>query len=200
MRACDNPFRTDRVLGVRYQFTNGDDWDALLARLHDLRYQAAIVGPEGSGKTTLQEDLAARLESQGRSVRWLRLTRENRRAAPGLVKELFAEAAPDDLLFIDGAEQLGFVRWYRLKRRAAPFAGIVINTHTPGWLTTLVSCRTTPEVLRNIVSILVPPSEMPSTERLSALFHEHDGNIRLCLRDLYDVWADDAKRTGFSHC
>jgi len=189
MRACDNPFRTDRVLAVRYQFTNGDDWDTLLGRLHDLQYRAAIVGPEGSGKTTLQEDLAARLVSQGRTVKWLRLNRENRKTASRLVDAMFADATQSDLLFIDGAEQLGSVRWHRLKRRAASFAGLVINTHASGQLSTLVGCRTTPDVLRDIVAKLVPPSDVPSTGQLSALFHKHDGNLRLCLRELYDLWA-----------
>ena len=35
--------------------------------------RAAIVGPEGTGKTTLLEDLAARLAAQGRRIRGLRL-------------------------------------------------------------------------------------------------------------------------------
>ena len=76
MRARDNPFRTDRVLAVRYRLDQGT-FDGLLDRLDALGRRAAIVGPKGSGKTTLLEDLAPRLRDRGFTVRELRLNEEN---------------------------------------------------------------------------------------------------------------------------
>jgi polynucleotide 5'-kinase involved in rRNA processing len=72
VRARDNPFRTERVLRVRFRLPSGT-WDDLLARFEALGRRAAIVGPQGSGKTTLLEDLAPRLRARGYSIRELRL-------------------------------------------------------------------------------------------------------------------------------
>ncbi len=191
MRACDNPFRSDRVLSVRYRFLNGDDWESILGRLDELQYRAAIVGLEGAGKTTLHEELAERLKSQGQSVCWLRLNRENRHLASRLIEQAFVDVTTEDCLFVDGAEQLGFWRWQRLKRRAASLAGLVINTHTPGWLPTLVQCETTSELLHEVTGELTP--DPPSTALLDRLFDQHDGNLRLCLRSLYDLKAAEAE-------
>jgi hypothetical protein len=51
MRARDNPFAVRRVLKLRYRLSESG-WDELLARLERLDHRAAIVGAEGSGKTT----------------------------------------------------------------------------------------------------------------------------------------------------
>ena len=77
MRARDNPFRTERILEIRYR-PQGCSWDDLLRRLAGMDYRAAIVGPEGSGKTTLLEDLEPRLRALGLGVRMLRLDLERR--------------------------------------------------------------------------------------------------------------------------
>jgi hypothetical protein len=195
-RARDNPYRTERVLQVRYRFEEGDDWDSLLQRLAEFRCRAAIVGPEGSGKTTLQEDLADRLAAAGRPIRWLRLNRENRATAAAQVQEALVGCQRDTLLFVDGAEQLGPLQWRRLKRRSRDFGGLVITTHKPGRLPTLIACRTTPQTLQWIVRQLVPPAELPATTLLKSLFNHHAGNLRLCLRDMYDRWGHHG---GTSH-
>jgi adenylate kinase family enzyme len=191
-RARDNPFRVDRVLQVRYRFESGDDWDQLLQRLANFGWRAAIVGPQGAGKTTLQEDLADRLAAEGRPIRWLRLNRENRTTAAARVQEALAGSGPDTLLFVDGAEQLGPLLWRRLKRRSLNCGGLVITTHKPGRLPTLIQCRTTPQTLDWIVRHLVPPAELPETALLERLFNRHAGNLRLCLRELYDRWGQSA--------
>src|SRR5437868_15544127 len=82
VKARDNPFAADRVLRVRYR-PQGWTWEQLLARLEQLDYRGAIVGPEGRGKTTLLEDLGERLKGRGHNVRHLGLTRERPRFEPG---------------------------------------------------------------------------------------------------------------------
>ncbi|MEZ6050646.1 MAG: hypothetical protein R3B91_09740 [Planctomycetaceae bacterium] len=189
MRAADNPFRADRVQSLRYRFHDGDDWESMLARLQKCSFRAAIVGPEGVGKTTLHEELEARLKEAGHPIRWLRLNRENRRQAPALIRRAFADMTPKHLLFIDGAEQLGFWRWQLMKRRAGRLAGLVINTHTPGWLPTLIECKSSVSLLSEVADELLPEELRPPQEMLVSLFDRHAGNIRLCLRSLYDQWA-----------
>jgi hypothetical protein len=188
-RARDNPFRTDRVLQIRYWFEQRGDWDQLLQRLSELGWRGAIVGPEGSGKTTLQEDLADRLAAAGRPIAWLRINRENRSTAGPRLKQVLASSDSRTLVFVDGAEQLGPLLWRRLERRSRQCGGLVITTHQPGRLPTLFECRTTPLTLRRIVGQLLPPDTSPTGESLERLFARSDGNLRLCLRALYDDWA-----------
>jgi MoxR-like ATPase len=67
MIARENPFRADRVLACRYR-PQSVGWDELIDRIQRHRYRAAIIGPEGTGKTTLLEDLAPRLDAMGHSL------------------------------------------------------------------------------------------------------------------------------------
>lgn len=189
MRARDNPFRTERVLRVRYQFVDDTGWDRLLERLEQSAYRGAIVGPEGTGKTTLQEGLADRLEAAGRTVCWLRFHRGIRNSAAQQIAKLRRENSRDDLLFVDGAEQLSWILWLRLRRLSNRYAGLVINSHQPGRLPTLVRCRTTPALLARIVNQLTPHGIEPPADELGNLFRRFNGNLRLCLRELYDRCA-----------
>ena len=71
--AKNNPFATDRVLQIRYT-PQTCTWDELLARLEAMHYRAAIIGADGTGKTTLIEDIARRLAEQGLSCRSIFVT------------------------------------------------------------------------------------------------------------------------------
>jgi len=64
MKARDNPFSSDRILGIRYRLQDLT-WEQLWLRLADMDYRGALVGPQGSGKTTLLEDLASALGERG---------------------------------------------------------------------------------------------------------------------------------------
>jgi hypothetical protein len=187
--ARDNPFRTERILTVRYRHLD-TDWDALLARLASLNFRAAVCGPEGSGKTTLLEDLGALFAAQGRNTRWLTLRPETRSAAAANLKLLLSSSNARDLsLLVDGAEQLGPLNWRYLRQQSRRFAGLLITTHAPGRLPTLIECRTTLPLLASIVEQLVPQDAESLNDDLPRLFSSHGGNIRLCLRELYDRYA-----------
>lgn len=188
LSARENPFRVERVLTVRYRPLD-TDWVSLLTRTRELGYRAAICGPEGSGKTTLLEDLAQRLESAGRPTCWLQLRRETRASSRQQLDQYLASATGDDLLLVDGSEQLGPLEWQRLKRRSRQHAGLIITTHAPGRLPTLIECRTTLPLLASIVAQLVPADADSLHSELPGLMARHTGNIRLCLRELYDRYA-----------
>jgi hypothetical protein len=76
MKARRNPFRSERVEGVRFRFLGDGTWDGLMARLAELGYRGAIVGSDGSGKTTLLDELAPRIAGAGFGVRRLWLNDE----------------------------------------------------------------------------------------------------------------------------
>lgn len=187
--ARENPFATDRVLTIRYRPPHGD-WDELLAKLARLDYRAAIVGPEGSGKTTLLEDLAAPLERRDFRVRRLRLSRERPRFDRVALRAFWASLEPRDAILFDGAEQLGRWGWRRFRFRARRAAGLVITSHRPRMLPTLITCRTSPELLRDIVGELYPTRAAEFNSLLDALYAKHEGNLRLVLRELYDLAAE----------
>ena len=185
MRARDNPFSTDRVLQVRYR-PRGWTWDGLLERLARLEYRAAIVGPEGRGKTTLLEDLEPHLRARGFGVKHLRLTREQPAFDRSWLRDFFTHVTPNDVLLFDGAEQLGRLAWWRFRRLARAARGLVITSHRPGLLPTLVECETDAGLLAEIVRDLVPDG---ASDNCAALLDRHHGNMRDALRELYDQYA-----------
>ncbi len=181
----DNPFAVQRVLKVRFRLPETLSWEDLLDRFATLRRRGAIVGPHGHGKTTLLEDLAPRLEAHGFQVRTISL----REAHPRLDQEdrtVVRSLGPRDVLFLDGAEQLGWLSWMEVRLRTRQAGGLVITSHRPGLLPTLFECETTPELLAGIVSELLDGGEEPEVEELHA---RHRGNVRDALRELYDRWA-----------
>ena len=182
----ENPFAVQRVLAVRYRLS-GTSWDELLERLAALRFRAALVGPHGHGKTTLLEDLGARLAGRGFRVRAVTLHEGDRRLAAAQRRELFKELTASDLLLLDGAEQLGRLAWLEVRTRARGAGGLVVTSHRPGLLPTLHECRTTPELLKGIVGELL--REEIAVEEL---FARHEGNVRGALRELYDRYAASA--------
>ena len=188
MRARDNPFRTDRVLEVRYRPLRGS-WDDLLTNLHALLYRAAIVGPQGSGKTTLLEDLAPRLRERGYTVRELRLDTETPRFAPGFLNRFVASLTPSDVVLFDGAEQLGPIAWRIFRHRCRAAAGLIITGHRPGRLPTLIETATTPELLAALVGQILGDEAREVDPILPDLYARHEGNLRDALRELYDRYA-----------
>ena len=185
MRARDNPFAVQRVLGVRYRLA-GTTWDELMARLAWLRFRAALVGPHGSGKTTLLEDLGARLEQQGFRLRTAILHTGDRRLSAAQRRILFQNVSPSEILLLDGAEQLGRLAWHEVRMRTRAAGGLVITSHRPGLLPTLHECCTTPELLEEILrDLLGSEPGVPATD----LFVRHRGNVREALREMYDMYA-----------
>ena len=187
MRARDNPFRSERVLSLRYRL--GGSWDALLARFETLGRRAAIVGPHGSGKTTLLEDLAPRLREARFAVRELRLDTETPSFDPEFLENFFRSLGPRDVILFDGAEQLGRFAWRRFERRARAAGGVVITSHRPGLLPTLLETSTTPELLGSLVDQILGDHASEVRPLMPDLFERHRGNLREALRELYDRYA-----------
>jgi hypothetical protein len=183
-RPADNPFASHRVEALSFR-SAGLGWRGLTRRMDDLGGHAAVVGPKGSGKTTLLEELARRLEQPvvvripGSCPRpWSTVSAQ----LPRPVTHLHA-------ILIDGSEQLGAVGWRRLLHATRRARYLIATRHRQGRLPTLIECRTEAGLLRNLVEELAPADTAHLEPRLDELFHRHRGNLRLCFRELYDVYA-----------
>jgi energy-coupling factor transporter ATP-binding protein EcfA2 len=182
-RPADNPFASRRIDRLKYRFQR-DDVQAIAERLRCTDGRGSVIGPHGSGKTTLLEHLAGQLD--GRLV-WLRLNAQTVRPLKSAIAALPDSVTSGHTVLIDGSEQLGPWAWWRLHRRVRKAGAIVMTSHGPGRLPTIHACTTSPELLTKLVGELAP--DMADVAGLDELFHRHDGNIRLCFRELYDLWA-----------
>jgi hypothetical protein len=189
MKARDNPFRSDAVLKVRYRM-RGTTWDQALEQLKQLNYRAGIVGPEGSGKTTLLEDVQAPLQAMGwRTV----LYRLDDRSGPQVYWKSMLQGlsgcTPNDLILLDGAEQLTPFRWRRLRRYTSRLGGLIVTVHHPGRLPTWIHCQTDGHLLLEIIRELLGVNLPGDLEWAHDLCARHSGNLRAALRELYDRYA-----------
>lgn len=191
-----NPFRAERVEKLRYRLGEVE-WTALVARLEELSHRAALVGPKGSGKTTLLEEIETRLEGLGWTLRRLRLSREHRRPGAAEWRALWDGAGRRDLVTVDGAEQLPWWWWRRLRWSARRAGGLLVTSHRRGLLPSLREHRTSPELLADLVTELVGEKARRELDAdLKELFELHRGNVRDCLRHLYDQCAMGGPGTG----
>lgn len=200
MRPGENPFRAEKISSLSYRLT-AEPWEALLGRLAALRFRAAVVGPEGSGKSTFLRELARRLPSVGRTPHLVRRSRSE----PVPLAELLANApkrlAPTDVLLLDAADALSRLEWLRVKTHAARArCGLVITRHLAGPLPELVRCAPDESVLLDVVRELLEASraegigvafDLPAVERAALdRYRRHGGNMREALRSLYDAAAE----------
>lgn len=187
MRARDNPFRAERLHRLRFR-PQGTTWPALLERLAALDYRGGIIGGEGRGKTAFLLELAERLPAAGLEPRLLRLERGQRRLGVG-ERQALAAPEPRTLLLVDSGGDLSRRGWRELARLAARAAGLVVTTHRPGPLPTLLACATNADLLERLVADLLPAEERPARGAIERLFARHRGNLRAALAELYDDWA-----------
>jgi hypothetical protein len=184
-RPADNPFAAHRVEALPFRSDRAEISD-IAGRIEEMGGRAAIVGPEGSGKTTLLEELAG---LWGRGAVVVRLPGSCPRPWR-TAREQLPHRLDNHLRFlIDGCEQLGVIGWLRVRAVARRARSLVVTLHHPGRLPTVFECRTDPKLLRELVSELAPEDFGDLDPILEELFSRHDGNIRLCLRELYDLFA-----------
>ena len=145
MRPRENPFRSDRLDAIRYR-----PMDGIVERFERAGWRGSIVGPEGSGKTTLVEELIRQLDARGVSGVYVRVQRDGR--LPRL-KGL----GRGDVLFVDGADLLSKLQWFRTCWVARNASGLVITAHRSGLLPTAVETRGSARVLDQLKGELLPP-------------------------------------------
>jgi len=180
-RPADNPFAGRRIESLAYRSADFS-LRRLEDRLNSLGRRCAVVGPKGSGKTTLLEAIASRLDPP---VAMVRIPGSSRNPWRTVRDQLPRPVTGGHAILVDGCEQLGAIGWRRLLHETRRADALIVTLHNPGRLPTLVECRTDPRLLRDLVEDLAPDLEAD----LDDLFHRHEGNLRLCFRELYDLFA-----------
>lgn len=168
------------------------DLQQLVARLKANACRGAIVGPHGSGKTNLLTHLAAALAAHGGSLGPLRA--RSARDAVGILRVVLTAPAGVTVC-IDSWEQVGLAA--RLAVRAATAwrrCGLVVTSHMPTMLPTLVECRTSPQLLAAIVAGLPDAGGGIDQADIDDACARHAGNLRDALADLYDRF--ESRRSG----
>ena len=186
MKAQDNPFRSERLERLAFR-EPGFSWDDLDARLAAAGSRGAIVGPEGHGKTTLLLEWRPRRQAAGWKTALIRVGRNQRR----LLESQKSELVDAEAVFADSAEQLCWGGWREFVALTRAARCVVVTTHRPGRFPPVHVCRTSPDILRELVNEL-----HGSANDCLSLWHRHRGNLRNALRELYDKAADVGRCQG----
>lgn len=183
MNAKDNPFASERVTALSFVCSGETGHDALWEQLEALGWRGAIVGPCGTGKTTLLEGTQRTLAARGFEAKLWRLDRQERRLSRDFWECSFGS---NDALLVDGVEQLAAWEWLRLRRHARGAGAFVVTSHRANSLPVWLRTTTSPTLLQQLVRDL---GERLSDDAAHALWRRHNGNLRLALWQLYDEYT-----------
>jgi hypothetical protein len=196
-RHISNPFATRHVrpgqLRPLSAAASEQDMPAVVATIQAAGGSAAIVGPHGTGKSTLLRALAAEFAAAGHLAGLIQL----RRGRDGWAAlRLLAAAASGTTACLDGWEQFGPVG--RLSARLlARLRGchLVVTSHRPTSLPLHLSTSTSLALLEAIVAALPDHGGLIERTDLAHAFDRHGGNLRESLADLYDRFELRARQS-----
>jgi hypothetical protein len=193
-----NPFATrfTRPGAIDYLFPPGQSAESLVDRLRSSGWWGEIVGPHGSGKSTLVAALVPALKAAGRNVLRYVITPDGGdrpeclapAGAFAFVAGLTLDA--DTQLILDGYERISW--WWRrriqvLCRKRG--AGLLVTVHQSVGLPPVLQTDPNEQLAQRIVEKLLPPGDNIITRAdVSAAFAKHNGDLRETLFALFDVY------------
>ncbi|MDA7979003.1 MAG: ATP/GTP-binding protein [Pirellulales bacterium] len=203
-----NPFRSRRVAPGAIDYIFSEDsrqqecegaLPELMAKLSKNKWLGAIVGPHGSGKSTLVAAFRNHLEAAGKQICVIELHNGQRKLPWSdlrtFVKASDIEECDGRVLFIDGYEQLSVWQQARLRRYSKRTdLGFVVTAHTPpAKIPTLIYTETPSDVVKAVLRQLLTnePELLTRCVALSAeLIKRYSGNLREVLFALYDAYEE----------
>jgi Cdc6-like AAA superfamily ATPase len=193
-----NPFRVDRVARFRYRLPAGTNWAGLINRAAQPGFVGAIVGPHGTGKTTLLDDLGERLAQTGRQCIKAFINADSAPPSRAELNRLANRARDADaILLIDGAGHLSPLVRRRLRVGVGPAAGLLVTAHRSlRRFQTLVRTMPRADVLAEMVADLAPDLADAIEPDVATRLRAHRGNVRDVIRELYDDVAAGRIQAG----
>lgn len=193
MKAAENPFRSSAIAKIRYRMSEVELAE-LAARAASAPFrQCCLLGPEGSGKTTLMEDLEPFLQAMGFEPRWISLQEEATRSERREALRRLGRYGPADVCLLDGGEVLTWWQWRQvgiLARRRR--FHLIATLHRERGLPVLRTHDTSWPLARELVKDLAGPEfslELEAAARQS--YEATAGNLREVFRACYLFCAED---------
>ncbi len=184
-----NPFSTRYVRpgAAKFLFPPGEDAGTLVERLERSAWRGQIVGPHGSGKSSLVAALLTELKSRGRRPLLIAL-HDGERHLPIQTGQL-SWREPNTIVIVDGYEQLSW--WSRCRLRwlcQGRGWGLLATAHRSVGLPLLAHTSASTELAQQIVEQLLPADSLIGRIDIAQRFAAHGGNLREMLFDLYDLY------------
>lgn len=168
------------------------DVAALVAKLSNLP-AAAIVGPHGTGKSTLLRAVERELAAAGQSAGIVQL---RHRGDLLTVLAMLLRADRGCVLGVDGWERSGPVAAAAIRGLAgARGVRLLVTTHRPAWMPTIASTAASLPLLEALVARLPDHGGLIAADDLTETLARHAGNLRDVLADLYDRFEFRTRRS-----
>lgn len=186
MTAAGNPFAPDRLrrrLGFDPALA-GTTWEALEARWRELGCRAAVTGHRGSGKTSLLDAWAARLDEAPRRL----FFNESRREFDGQDRAVLASCA-GKILFIDGENHLSWLQRRELRWATRKAAGVLVARDGRGGWPELIRLRSDPRQAAILLERVAPECAARFVPEVEERLRRNRGNLRELFLACYDDLA-----------
>jgi energy-coupling factor transporter ATP-binding protein EcfA2 len=171
-----------------YLFPEGHSAEWMVERLKNAKWRGEIIGPHGSGKSSLLAAILPIIEREGRSPLLIELHDSQRSLPLNLARD--PRLTPHCIVVVDGYEQLS--RWNRgrfLHHCQKHEIGILVTAHQSVGMPLVFHAQPNQTLAEQIVAqLLGDRKSFLSREAIHECFARHHGDLREMLFNLYDLY------------
>ena len=201
MPVNSNPFSTrfTRPGAIPFLFDEHLNAETILRRFEASNWLAQIVGPHGSGKTTLVRELESHLITRFATIKYVAIRKSKKRLVvePQFLVQATDDSTKPDLLVVDGVESISRLNRWLLKTWCRQHkTGLLATMHQPSqWLPTIATLRPESRAFLSIGDWLQRSTERKlDHESCSRALEVSNGNYREAFMTLYDQYESEARR------